>query len=86
MQFILTVTVEPKTANVSVSSKLPLDLHKSTIEAGQFRAIVEFEQELTLVAELAGYETIEKQITIFEKNNFSEHLKMVPENDMLIIL
>jgi len=83
LQFILTVTVEPKTANVSVSSKLPLDLHKSTIEAGQFRAMVEFEQELTLVAELAGYESIQKKITIFKKNNFIEHLKMVPENNFL---
>ena len=86
MQFILTVTVEPKTANVTASSKFPLDLQRSTSEDGKFTAKVEFEQNLTLVAELAGYKTLEKQITIFEKNNFIEHLKMVPENDMLIIL
>ena len=86
MQFILTVTVEPKTAKVTVSSKLPLDLQRSTSEDGKFTAKVEFEQNLTLVAELAGYETIEKKITIFEKNNFIEHLKMVPEDDLLIVL
>ena len=80
------MTVEPKTAKVTVSSKLPLDLQKSTSEDGKFTAKVEFEQDLTLVAELAGYERLEKQIKIFEKNNFIEHLKMVPEDDLLIVL
>ena len=65
------MTVDPKTAKVT--EKGGLELIK--VEDGKYTAAVEFEQKLTLVAELEGYDKIEKEVTIGAQHK-NEDLKM----------
>ena len=52
--------MDPKTAKVTEKGGLKL----TNTEAGKYTAEVEFEQKLTLMAELLGYVKIEKEVTI----------------------
>ena len=54
------MTVDPKTAMVTEKGGLKL----TKAEDGKFTAEVEFEQKLTLVSELLGYEKVEKEVEI----------------------
>ena len=54
------MTVDPKTAKVTEKGGLKL----TNVEAGKYTAEVEFEQKLTLVSELLGYDKVEKEVTI----------------------
>ena len=66
------MTVDPKTAKVTEKGGLKL----AKAEDGKFTAEVEFEQKLTLVSELLGYEKIEKTVEIGAEDK-TEDLKMV---------
>ena len=63
--------MDPKTAKVT--EKGGLELTKA--EDGKYTAEVEFEQKLTLVSELEGYDKIEKEVTIAAEDK-TEELKM----------
>ena len=65
------MTVDPKTAKVT--EKGGLELIK--VEDGKYTAAVEFEQKLTLVAELEGYDKLEKEVEIGAEDK-TEALKM----------
>ena len=52
--------MDPKTAKVTEKGGLKL----TKAEDGKYTAEVEFEQKLTLVSELEGYDKIEKEVTI----------------------
>ena len=52
--------MDPKTAKVTEKGGLKL----TNTEAGKYTAEVEFEQKLTLVSELLGYDKVEKEVTI----------------------
>ena len=52
--------MDPKTAMVTEKGGLTL----TKAEAGKYTAKVEFEQKLTLVSELLGYDKVEKEVTI----------------------
>ena len=65
------MTVDPKTATVTEKGGLTL----SQVEDGKYTAIVEFQQKLTLVSELAGHDKIEKEVEIGAEDKF-EDLKM----------
>ena len=65
------MTVDPKTA--MVTEKGGLKLSKS--EDGKFTAEVEFQQKLTLVSELEGYDKVEKEVKIGAEDT-TEDLKM----------
>ena len=54
------MTVDPKTAKVTEKGGLML----TKAVDGKYTAEVEFEQKLTLVSELEGYDKIEKEVTI----------------------
>ena len=54
------MTVDPKAAMVTEKGGLKL----SKAEDGKFTAQVEFQQKLTLVSELEGYDKVEKELTI----------------------
>ena len=70
-QFTLTVTADPKTAKVTEKGGLVL----IKVEDGKYTAEVEFEQKLTLVSKLDGYDEIEKEVTIAAEDK-TEDLKM----------
>ena len=65
------MTVDPKTAKVTEKGGLKL----TKAEDGKYTAEVEFEQKLTLVSELEGYDKIEKEVTIGAEDK-TEDLKM----------
>ena len=54
------MTVDPKTATVTEKGGLKL----TKVEDGKYTAEVEFEQKITLVSELEGYDKVEKEVTI----------------------
>ena len=63
--------MDPKTAMVTEKGGLKL----TKAEDGKYTAEVEFEQKLTLVSELEGYDKIEKEVTIGAEDK-TEDLKM----------
>ena len=63
--------VDPKTAKVTEKGGLKL----TKAEDGKYTAEVEFEQKLTLVSELEGYDKLEKEVTIGAEDK-TEDLKM----------
>ena len=63
--------MDPKTAMVTEKGGLKL----TKAEDGKYTAEVEFEQKLTLVSELEGYDKIEKEVTIGAEDK-TEELKM----------
>ena len=63
--------MDPKTAKVT--EKGGLELIK--VEDGKYTAEVEFEQKLTLVSELEGYDKLEKEVEIGAEDK-TEDLKM----------
>ena len=63
--------MDPKTAKVTEKGGLKL----TKAEDGKYTAEVEFEQKLTLVSELLGYETVEKEVVIAAEDK-TEELKM----------
>ena len=65
------MTVDPKTAVVTEKGGLKL----TKVEDGKYTAEVEFEQKLTLVSELEGYDKVEKEVEIAAEDK-SEELKM----------
>ena len=65
------MTVDPKTAMVTEKGGLKL----SKAEDGKFTAQVEFQQKLTLVSELEGYDKVEKEVEIGAEDK-TEDLKM----------
>ena len=65
------MTVDPKTAVVTEKGGLKL----TKVEDGKYTAEVEFEQKLTLVSELEGYDKVEKEVAIGAKDK-TEDLKM----------
>ena len=52
--------MDPKTAKVTEKGGLKL----TKAEDGKYTAEVEFEQKITLVSELEGYDKVEKEVTI----------------------
>ena len=66
------MTADPKTAKVTEKGGLVL----TKVEDGKYTADVEYEQKLTLVSELDGYDKIEKEVEIGAKDK-TEDLKMV---------
>ena len=65
------MTVDPKTAKVTEKGGLKL----TKAEDGKYTAEVEFEQKLTLVSELEGYDKVEKEVEIAAEDK-TEDLKM----------
>ena len=65
------MTVDPKTAVVTEKGGLKL----TKVEDGKYTAEVEFEQKLTLVSKLDGYDEIEKVVEIGAEDK-TEDLKM----------
>ena len=63
--------MDPKTAKVTEKGGLKL----TNTEAGKYTAEVEFEQKLTLVSELLGYEKVENEVVIGAEDK-TEALKM----------
>ena len=63
--------MEPKTAEVTEKGGLKL----TKVEDGKYTAEVEFEQKLTLLSELIGYEEVEKEVVIGAEDK-TEALKM----------
>ena len=63
--------MDPITAVITEKGGLKL----SKVEDGKYTAEVEFEQKLTLLAELEGYDNIEKEVTIGAQHK-NEDLKM----------
>ena len=63
--------MDPKKATVTEKGGLVL----TKVEDGKYTAEVEFEQKLTLVSELEGYDKIEKEVTIGAEDK-TEELKM----------
>ena len=66
------MTVDPKTGKVTEKGGLKL----TKAEDGKYTAEVEFQQKLTLMSELEGYDKIEKELEIGAEDK-SEELKMV---------
>ena len=66
------MTADPVTAKVTENGGLVL----TKVEDGKYTAEVEFEQKLTLVSELEGYDKIEKEVEIGAEDK-NEDLKMV---------
>ena len=65
------MTVDPKTAMVTEKGGLKL----TKAEDGKYTAEVEFQQKLTLVSELEGYDKVEKEVKIGAEDK-TEDLKM----------
>ena len=65
------MTVDPKTATVTEKGGLKL----TKVEDGKYTAEVEFQQKLTLVSELEGYDKVEKEVEIGPEDK-TEDLKM----------
>ena len=63
--------MDPKKAVVAEKGGLKL----TKAEDGKYTAEVEFEQKLTLVSELEGYDKLEKEVTIGAEDK-TEDLKM----------
>ena len=63
--------MDPKTAVVTEKGGLKL----TKVEDGKYTAEVEFEQKLTLVSELEGYDKVEKEVEIAAEDK-TEELKM----------
>ena len=63
--------MDPKTAMVTEKGGLKL----TKAEDGKYTAEVEFEQKLTLVSELEGYDKLEKEVEIGAEDKI-EDLKM----------
>ena len=63
--------MDPKTAMVTEKGGLKL----TKAEDGKFTAEVEFQQKLTLVSELEGYDKVEKEVEIGADDK-TEDLKM----------
>ena len=66
------MTADPKTAKVTEKGGLVL----TKVEDGKYTAEVEFEEKLTLVSELEGYEKVEKEVEIGAEDK-TEALAMV---------
>ena len=65
------MTADPKTATVTEKGGLKL----TKVEDGKYTAEVVFEQKLTLVSELEGYDKLEKEVEIGAEDKI-EDLKM----------
>ena len=65
------MTVDPITAVVTEKGGLKL----TKVEDGKYTAEVEFEQKLTLVSELEGYDKVEQEVEIAAEDK-TEELKM----------
>ena len=63
--------MDPKTAVVTEKGGLML----TKVEDGKYTAKVEFEQKLTMVSELEGYDKVEKEVEIAAEDK-TEELKM----------
>ena len=63
--------MNPKTAEVTEKGGLKL----TKVEDGKYTAEVEFQQKLTLVSELEGYDKVEKEVEIGAEDK-TEGLKM----------
>ena len=63
--------MDPKTAKVTEKGGLKL----TKAEDGKYTAEVEFQQKLTLMSELEGYDKIEKELEIGAEDK-TEELKM----------